>query len=244
MLERGLRPDDKNDGELMKMIMEMKWVHFIKQPDSAIISMVREFYVNASADGPAVVPVRDKLIPYNSQSINNVFRTPNYDGHNYLELGLRSYNANEIIARLCKPDTTWKTNEFHGEKTSFPQQSLSRYGKAWYAIICSNIMPTHHLSDVTRERAILLFAIVMGLKVDIGALIQDSIKKAIQSNTISGLPHPSLITHLCKQAGVQWQNDDITQSPMAVIDHHVISRFGVWEGVQSHSRGEGYLPAL
>lgn len=91
-------------------------------------------------------------------------------------------------------------------------------------------MPTCHLNDVTRERVVLLFAIVTGLKVDVGVLIQDSIKKAIKSNTISGLPHPSLITRFCKRVGVQWQNDDITQPPMALIDHHVISQFGVWEG--------------
>lgn len=92
------------------------------------------------------------------------------------------------------------------------------------------MMPTHHHSDDTKERAILLFAIVTELKVDIVFLIQESIRKAIKNTTSGGLPHPSLITRLCKQAKMQWEPADITQSLMAIIDNHSISRFSVWDG--------------
>lgn len=124
---------------------------------------------------------------------------------------------------------------------SFPQQALSHYGKAWYAFIGANIQPTRHVSDVTRERATLLYAIVTGLNVDVGVLINESIKKAIRSKVMSGLSHPSLITRLCKRAGVQWEKEDVTLPPMSVIDHHLISRYAVWEGAPSHPRGEGFL---
>lgn len=65
-------------------------------------------------------------------------------------------------------------------------------------------MPTRHLSNVTKERAILLFAITTGLKVDIGIAIQNSIQKTIKGSSSGGLPYPSLLTQLCKREKVQW----------------------------------------
>ena len=239
--ERGLRPDRK-DGEIMMMIMERKWVNFTKPPVSAVVSVVREFYANASPEGPAVVQVRGRSVAFDSISINALFGAPNYAGNDYMQLGFRGYDQEDVIRRLCKPGTTWKKNIYTGEKTSFPAAALSRYGKAWYSFICATMLPTRHLSDVTKERAILLFAIVTGLNVDIGVLIHDSIIKAIKSAVVAGLPHPSVITLLCKQAGVQWGPDEIASPPMAVIDHLTIKRFTVWDGAESHVRGEGYGP--
>lgn len=104
------------------------------------------------------------------------------------------------------------------------------------------MIPTHHLSNVTKDRAILLFAIDTGLDVDIEFLIQESILKAIKSTTSGGLSHPSLVTRLCKREGIQWGPEEITLPPMSVIDHHIISRFSVWDSAASHVRGGGYGP--
>lgn len=243
MPERGLRLDDRKDGQMMAMILEKKCVHFIKQPEAAIISVVREFYANVNPEGSATAQVRGYEVAFDSKTINELFAMPNYDGKDYLEPGLGSYDLDDIVKRLCKPGTTWVTNEYTGEKTSFPHQTLSRYGKVWYNFICSNMMPIRHHSDFTKERATLLFAMVTRLKVDIRFLIQEFIRKAIKITTSGKLPHPSLITRLCKRAKVHWEPADITQSPMAIIDNHVILRFSVWDGTRSYDRGEGFLPA-
>lgn len=42
--ERGLRPDGKTDVDIMAMIAAMKWIHFTKPPEAAVISVVKEFY--------------------------------------------------------------------------------------------------------------------------------------------------------------------------------------------------------
>lgn len=128
--EHDFWPDQTKDCELMAMIIECKWVHFTKSPESDVVSVVCEFYANASADGPTVVQVRGRFVAYESQSINALFATLSYDGKDYLEPGLRCYDLDDIIKRLCKPGTTWKTNDTTGEKTSFLQHALSRYGKA------------------------------------------------------------------------------------------------------------------
>lgn len=184
------------------MISGCQWIHFIKPPGLAIVSVVWEFYANANAEGDAVVQVRGKSVVFGSQAINALLATPNYEGKDYMEPGLRSYDIEDIIKRLCKPGSAWKKNDYIGEKTSFPTSALSRFGKAWFSFICASTIPTRHLSDVTKDRAILLFAIVTGLRVGIGVLIHEPILKAIKSTVVSGLSYSSLITQLCKRAGI------------------------------------------
>lgn len=58
-------------------------------------------------------------------------------------------------------------------------------------------MLTRHQNDVTKERAILLYAIVMGKKIDVGTLINASIAKYLRGSTTGALPHTSLIIGLC-----------------------------------------------
>lgn len=61
------------------MITERKWVHFKTQPESAIISLVREFFANVSAEGALVVQVRGQALVYDRKTINAFFQMPNYD---------------------------------------------------------------------------------------------------------------------------------------------------------------------
>lgn len=65
-------------------------------------------------------------------------------------------------------------------------------------------MPTQYKTDVTKERATLLYCIAMGKTIDVGDLIHASIIRVLEGDTSSGLPYPSLILDLCKRAEVQW----------------------------------------
>lgn len=60
-------------------------------------------------------------------------------------------------------------------------------------------MPTRHQNDVTKDRDLLLFAIVIGKPVDVGLIIKGSVVKTLRGSTTGALPHASLITGLCRQ---------------------------------------------
>ncbi|KOM47366.1 hypothetical protein LR48_Vigan07g107000 [Vigna angularis] len=67
-----------------------------------------------------------------------------------------------------------------------------------------------HISDITTQRAILLYCILSGREVNLGAVIAEEIKicaRAMSSRTPLG--HPSLITHLCEIMGV-----DVSMPPL------------------------------
>ncbi|KOM42759.1 hypothetical protein LR48_Vigan05g036300 [Vigna angularis] len=68
-------------------------------------------------------------------------------------------------------------------------------------LVHSNISPCTHVSDVTVNRAVILYAILTRRSVNLGKLIANEIRNCANS-TKAPLGHPSLITHLCKQEGV------------------------------------------
>lgn len=68
----------------------------------------------------------------------------------------------------------------------------------------------------------MLYAIVSNKKVDVGLVVNVSIAKYLWGSTMGGLLHASLITRLCRQAGVQWSLDELVQPSMSVIDHTTI----------------------
>lgn len=146
-----------------------------------------------------------------------------------------------MLYQLGKPGTKWTLKQGTTEKVSFPHMALSRYAQAWYSFICATLMPTRHQNAVTKYRALLLYAIMTGAPVDVGMTIRGSIIKTLKGSTIGALTYASLITGLYRQAGVQWSPDELHQSPILVIDHATIVRYKVWEGGESHPRGEGFI---
>lgn len=222
VLERGLRPDENEDGEMRVMIMERNWFDMTEHLGPAVISIVKEFYANAREVEDYVVQVRGRPVSYTRTTINSYFNLRDILIDDYLYYGIGHCDLDVVIQKLCKPGTTWTLKQATDEKVSFPHTTLSRYGKAWYNFICANLMLTRHQSDVTKERAILLYAIVSNGKVDIGLVVNVSIAKYLWGSTMGGLLHASLITRLCRQAGVQWNLDELVQPPISAIDHATI----------------------
>lgn len=84
-------------------------------------------------------------------------------------------------------------------------------------------MPFSHVSDVIKSGAFLLFAIFTGKSIDVGRVIYRSIITALRGSSTGGLPHPSFICGLCKNAGVVWGSDEIFEQPKSVVDSNTIN---------------------
>ena len=103
--------------------------------------------------------------------INDFYGLPTLgDGEDLLGL-LSEIDMATVTTTICKPSTKWKKS---GDLfRHFPQKGLLDKVWPWYAFICANLLPTAQLSDVSRERAILLYAIVTGASIDVGRVIFD-----------------------------------------------------------------------
>lgn len=86
-------------------------------------------------------------------------------------------------------------------------------------------MPVAHHSDVTKSRAILLFAIATGRSVNVGQVIYHSMRHIRRRSTTVGLGYPSLITALCPAVSVVWDSREELVHPGVIIDKNFISRY-------------------
>ena len=78
-----------------------------------------------------------------------------------------------------------------------------------------------NVSAVMKSRAALVYAIIEGMKIDVGLVIQHSIIHGFEQG-IQGFPHPHLITDLGRNAGVKWNKKKEVRTPKRVIDDAVV----------------------
>ena len=82
-----------------------------------------------------------------------------------------------------------------------------------------------HYSDVTVERVVLIYAILMSLSIDVGQVMFNSIIHTVKHKL--GLYFPSLITQLCIQAGFQYSSDDESQYPKKPLNDGMLTSIKV-----------------
>ena len=72
------------------------------------------------------------------------------------------------------------------------------------------MIPTKHFCLVREQEAIILYALLKGYKMNIGILIEGSIRGYHHSNKRGLIPHPTTITRLCLLAGVKgaWEEEE------------------------------------
>ena len=84
-----------------------------------------------------------------------------------------------------------------------------------------------HNSAVSKDRAGLTYAIQKGKSMDVGLVIQRSILNSLKIAKV-GLPHPHLITDLCKRAGVQWGESEKLLHPKWTINDKTLDVYKVY----------------
>ena len=96
----------------------------------------------------------------------------------------------------------WKKNPQTNEVTIFLRTVLKPVPEAWLYFLYVQLMLSLHVSTVQRDKAIMVYAIMQNIKFDLEFVIQNSIMDIMKNECIGTLTHPSLITLLCKLAGV------------------------------------------
>ena len=97
-----------------------------------------------------------------------------------------------------------------------PHQAINRgflteEAKVWFYFIASVVIPTKHLCSVREQEAIILYAILKGYKINMGSLIEGSIRDYHLINKRGLIPQPATITRLCILAGVKrsWEEEEV-----------------------------------
>ncbi|KAK9018904.1 hypothetical protein V6N11_033949 [Hibiscus sabdariffa] len=104
-----------------------------------------------------------------------------------------------IKDQLCLPGTTWNITGKNPGTVSRPQ--LLPEVKLWNTFIKRNLMPTSHNQTVDRTRLVLINAIIIGFKFNVGDVIARELSEACQ-NDKGILAFPCIISALCCRAVV------------------------------------------
>lgn len=88
-----------------------------------------------------------------------------------MEYKLGSLDWDQIIITLGRPGAEWKLKQ--GVSIYFFHKELSRNGKAWYYFLYAKLLPTTHVSDVIKDRALVLYGTITGKSINVGKVIQD-----------------------------------------------------------------------
>ena len=190
--------------------------------EGGCLSLVREFYANVSERRDYKVFVRGQWVLFTKEVINSYYSLPTMgDEEGFLKL-LSEIDMATVSASVCKPGTVWKMS---GDVyKNFSRSGLLDTVRPWYAFVCVDLLPTAHLSDVTRERAILLYAIVSGASVDVGRVIFDYIMQCARA-AHGGIGFPCLISAICASQGVMWDRNEEMGGVMRPIDGPKLAEF-------------------
>ncbi|KOM57254.1 hypothetical protein LR48_Vigan11g028600 [Vigna angularis] len=213
LMERKVTLLPQDVPEFSNEILERQGSSLCTYPEPANIAIVQEFYANAKSFSPDSEPfwsyVRGQRISFSADAINEFLNTEWEDDDElcgYAELMAIEIDYEEIEQALCITGGSFQRNR-QQQPLHIKRVHLHSLSRLWMPLVHSNISPCTHVSDVTVNRAVLLYAILTGRSVNLGKLIANEIRNCATS-TKAPLGYPSLITHLCKQEGV-----DITIPP-------------------------------
>ena len=197
--ERGFRIEQGQFPDIDRMINLRGWGEFCKHPGPAVTSLVREFYANAYDATNGRVRVRGKEVVFDWKAINAYYSLPNIDQDEYLEYTREHVDTTEIIEYLCKPGTTWKMTRvgIHEEPSLFVARALNQRARVWLYFVSARMLPTTHVSEVTKERATLLYCLMSGRSIDVGHHLFSCIMASSRLPS-ARLYFPLLITGLCQ----------------------------------------------
>ena len=149
--------------------------------------------------------VRGHLVRIDADSLNTFLETPVIlaEGET-LPAYSRYYRLptdyKEIEVALCILGQGFVLNS-EGHPGKILRKDLTNLAQLWSVLSYSNMAPTSHTSDLTVDRARLIFGLVSQMDMNVGALISGQITSIAQSNS-SRLGFPALIIALCKARGV------------------------------------------
>jgi len=130
----------------------------------------------------------------------------------------------EIEVALCIPGRGFILNS-EGHPGRILKKDLTTLAQVWSVLLYSNLAPTSHTSNLSVDRARLIFGLVSHLDMNIEALISGQMTSIVQSNT-SRLGFPALINALCRARGVV--SDSLTFERLSLVTNLAYIRKNYW----------------
>ncbi|KAG7599440.1 Ribonuclease H-like superfamily [Arabidopsis suecica] len=177
--------------EMMKLIEENHLSDTVSEIDPYVKEVVLEFYSNFhifnEVTKKSPVFVRGKMYEFSPQMINKAFRTPAIKWHAKAEYERAALSKHALAKYLSEGKVvTWK---------DLRTPVMPTHLAGLYLICCINWLPSKNNSNVTIDRAKLLYLINEKIPFNYGKLVYDQVEKAARfpGQILNILPFPNLI---------------------------------------------------
>ena len=140
--------------------------------------------------------VRGQWVDFGARPINQIYQLRDDDNEEYRAL-FADTDFQVLMHELTQGLGLWRRHPLTGEFTTFPMIALRPVAKVWYNFLSVKIKPSLHLSTVTKDKTILLYAMTKGFQFDIGTVIERGLIESTHERCTGALIHPSMITKLC-----------------------------------------------
>ncbi|KAG5063349.1 hypothetical protein JHK85_004532 [Glycine max] len=139
---------------------------------------MKEFYENLydpEDKSPKQVRVRGQLIKFDEDTLNTFLKTPIIVEQvetlcAYSRFALLRPDPQELAAKLCILGRGFELNA-DGYPLKILRKNMTTQAQTWSVLSFSNLIPTSHTSDVTLDRAKLIYGIIMKMDMNLGYLI-------------------------------------------------------------------------
>jgi len=124
---------------------------------------------------PKQMRVRGHLIMFDEDTLNTFLKTPVVveKGETlcaYSRFALLMPDPQELAAKLCIPGRGFELNA-DGQPLKILRKNMTILAQTWSVLSFSNLIPTSHTSDVTLDKAKLIYGIIMKMDMNVGYLI-------------------------------------------------------------------------
>ena len=159
------------------------------------------------------VYVRGVWVPFGYKIINEVFQLKELKHGSKFKKLVEKPDHEKIINLLTVGQGKWEETKKNPHQ-AINKGSLTEEVNVWFYFIALVVIPTKHLCYVREQEAIILYAILKGYKINMGSLIEASIRGYHLSNKRGLIPHPATIIRLCILAGVKgsWEEEEVCPS--------------------------------
>ena len=193
-----------------ELIEKRGWEFFCEHKAPGFAALVREFYANmVEMKDDDKVFMRGVWVSFGHKRINEIFKLKDLKHGSKFKKMVENPNYDKILNPLTVGQGKWEATK-KNPHYAINRGSLIEEAKVWFYFICSVIIITKYLSSVRDHEAMILYALLKGYKMNVGGLIEGSIRGYHLSNKRGLIPHPATITRLYIMAGVKgaWEEEE------------------------------------
>ncbi|KAG5584245.1 hypothetical protein H5410_044679 [Solanum commersonii] len=172
---------------------------------------VDSFYANwLTKTKYKTVPIRGRDVKFSTRILNELLGTLNYDADDFNMLKEKPLYK-DIRHTLCGVELTarWGCSKYTERHSTLHFANFNLITRVWLKIVCSILLPAKYLTEVTRDRVVLVYMLMKGMPINVGVVLRQNMMK-FRNNLCWRFCYGGLITRFLRTQGIEDEACDLT----------------------------------